>query len=457
VFGPLLPFLSATGLSLLWLIVFSISVSNGSDWPGLGGLSPIGLAAVIAAAVLPMALIWAVTAVVAQTLAASQPANPGRRHRGQDDSESLARTVIMMQEQARRRAFLDSADLGLRDLCAHLTQIMDRLDIIDRSELETQWALTSAGYPWAIPNTLLYCAEKSGPGFADLLAERLAEDGPSAAALQRFLRRHALLEELSRTHDEDRLLRAILDDGPMERVALMLEDVDIRMRTLLGEAQPAATARLSTAQDVTDPYNDDDFNAALIDPQEALDTFQGNDGIGDNGGSGSEDGDEDQNEDQSGNRDHAKDENWITEEVDPHPPAPPRQHSPPRPTRTATAPHGRLAERLSRAEAPPAGGRATPEPMETAEDIARRLPYPPLSGSDMASIQERVARSLSRSAQNPNLEDLPRDGEQAARSTPPPRLSNQFDMFGDPDTSREDWEADIQPVEDEAPPTSRGA
>ncbi|WP_413204708.1 hypothetical protein [Rhodospirillum sp. A1_3_36] len=454
------------GLSLFWLIVFSLSVSNGSDWPGLGGLSPIGLAAVIAAAVLPMALIWAVTAVVAQTLRASLHGKPRRRHRGGDDSESLARTVIMMQEQARRRAFLDSADMGLQDLCAHLTQIMDRLDIIDRAELETQWALTSAGYPWAIPNTLLYCAEKSGPGFADLLAERLAEDGPSAAALQRFLRRHALLEELSRTHDEDRLLRAILEDGPMERVALMLEDVDIRMRALLEGVQPTATAHLSSAQDTSDPYSDDDFNAAMIDPQEALDSFEGVDGNGKGDNFGNEDpdrnnGDPDRSEDEKdqedriGDMDHAKDRDWITEEE--NAPLPPRQHSPPRATKTTTVSHGRLAERLKTVEAPPAGGRAAPEPKETAEDIARRLPYPPLSGSDMASIQERVARSLSRSTLTPSQNEHPNGKEWAAASASPPRLSNQFDMFGDPDSSREDWEVDIEPISGKAPPTSHDA
>ncbi|MCF8479282.1 MAG: hypothetical protein K9H25_02510 [Rhodospirillum sp.] len=436
-FGPLIPFFSATGLSILWLIVFALSVTSGTDWPGMGNLSPIGLAAVVSAAVLPMALIWAVTAVVSRTLSAAQPGRPTRLRRGHDDSESLARTVIMMQEQARRRAFLDSADLGLRDLCAHLGQIMDRLNIIDPAEMETQWALTSAGYPWAIPNTFLFCAEKSGPGFSDRLAERLAEDGPSAAALQRFLRRHALIEELCRDNTEDRLLRAILEDGPLERVALMLEDVDARMRALLGDSSPARSGLLSSAQTKDEPAGEDDFNAAMIDPLEDLETM----------------------EDFGGGVDWGREIETTT---------PTRRPPAQRTDRTANPPRGSLAERLNRPEPPPAGGRGAPEPKESAEDIARRLPYPPLNGSDMASIQERVARSLSRSAlgqspagQGRNLGPAAQGkghgkGSEGSKTQTATR-ADQFDVFGEDDDSLEDVEGYQASLHDDGPPTSRGA
>jgi hypothetical protein len=406
-----LPFLSAAGLSLVWLLAFALTVTSGADWPGLGNLSPIGLAAVIAAAVLPMALIWAVTAVVSQTLAAARSAPAGRPRRGAGDDESLARTVIMMQEQARRRDFLDSADLGLRDLCAHLGQIMDRLGIVDRAEMETQWALTAAGYPWAIPNTFLHRAELSGPGFADRLAERLAEDGPSAAATQRFLRRHALIEELARANDVDRLLRAILEDGPMERVALMLEDADARMRAILGEPAPAQLAASAELADDGDGLD-------MIDPIEDLDDL-----------------------------DILEDD----EDVAPPPQSPPAE--PPRDTQPAMQPPMRrganrrsLAEHLERADPPPAGGRGTPEPPETAEDIARRLPYPPLSGSEMASIQERVARSLSRTGLSRPRDEI--DGEGAIRRAA--IEAGQFDMFG-PENDEDTPPFDDTPVA----PTSR--
>ncbi|WP_041794635.1 hypothetical protein [Pararhodospirillum photometricum] len=239
--GPYVPLLVAAILSVGWLVTYTLVLALNPAWPGLAVLGPGELSAVIAAGILPPTLTWAIALGVSLALSAHDLPRVLRglalhSRRAAEDVEALGRTVIMMQEQARRRAHLDSIDLAFKDMNAQLAQIMERVGLTGRDETETLWALTGTGHPWAFADPFLASAEATGPNFAERLATRLAQDPQGAVAVEIFLRRYAHVSRLAHEHDENGLLSGLLADGPLDRVAAVLTGVNGR----LTQAPPAS-------------------------------------------------------------------------------------------------------------------------------------------------------------------------------------------------------------------------
>ncbi|GEO80994.1 hypothetical protein [Pararhodospirillum oryzae] len=242
--GPLVPIAVALAVSVAWLATYGLVLTGGSTWPGLADLAAGDVALVLAGGAVPVVLLALVAGVaVLALLLRDLPrglrplAAAGRR--ATEDIDALGRTVIMMQEQARRRVRLESVDIAFRDMASHLAEILEQVGLARPEEIETLWALSAAGHPWAVANTFLACADLTGPDFPALMAERLMHTSSGGGAVQRFLRRYAHVSRLIREDEESRLLGEMIADGPLDRVAALLTSVNGHLNTLIGGDPPS--------------------------------------------------------------------------------------------------------------------------------------------------------------------------------------------------------------------------
>jgi len=208
-------------LSLVWLGTVNAYVTSGPGWTNLVSSHPTDFAVFLAAVGVPVGVLW--LAAGALMLARGQRQVQGALLRAQGQAqrttgeiEALVRTSIEMQELARRQSFLNGADLALKDLNSQAGMIISRLGLLDADATEYLWAMNAAGDPWAFCHALV---ERSAvPGFVDDLAGQVIGDEVALGAMHRFLRRYERLLALAKEYDADKLLRDVLEDGPLDRV-----------------------------------------------------------------------------------------------------------------------------------------------------------------------------------------------------------------------------------------------
>ncbi|KAA5606688.1 hypothetical protein F1188_04980 [Roseospira marina] len=198
-------------------------------WDAMRTASPTDIATFLAAATAPLAAIWLVAAFILTALALFQTqadvrATQRQAARTTEEIEALVRTSIEMQEQARRQSFLNGVDLALKDLNSQAGMVTGRLGVLSAEETEYLWALNAAGDPWAFCHALLERSERQAE-FVDLVAQRVASDEIASAGLQRFLRRYERLLTLAKEYDADKLVREVLEDGPLDRLYTLFERV----------------------------------------------------------------------------------------------------------------------------------------------------------------------------------------------------------------------------------------
>ncbi len=227
----------ASLVSLIWLALVHRYVARGPGWDNLLASHPTDFAVFMASVGAPLAICWliAVFALLALGQRRLQQALL-RAHwqagRTTEEIEALVRTSIEMQEQARRQSFLNGADLALKDLNSQAGMIVGRLGVLGAEETEYLWALNAAGDPWAFCHALL---ERSvTPGFVDDFADRVVGDEVALAGLHRFLRRYERLLALAKEYDADKLVREVLEDGPLDRVHALFQAVAVTVQTRLG-------------------------------------------------------------------------------------------------------------------------------------------------------------------------------------------------------------------------------
>ncbi len=232
-----------TVLSAMWLILIARYVHGGPGWDNLMASHPTDFAVFLAASAAPLAALWLIVGALLHVLAlggmrAAIRDTERQALRTSGDIESLIRTSIEMQEQARRQSFLNGAEMAIKDLNSQAGLIAGRIDILSAQETEYLWALNAAGDPWAFCHAVLE-RTRHDSGFMELMARRVADDDVSSAALQRFLRRYDRLVTLAQDHDADRLVREVLEDGPMDRLYVVFQAVSGRVQALLDQGSLA--------------------------------------------------------------------------------------------------------------------------------------------------------------------------------------------------------------------------
>ncbi|MQX35424.1 hypothetical protein [Roseospira navarrensis] len=259
-------------LSVAWIGIVRGYVSDGPGWDALTAGTPADLALFGAAAAAPLAALWLVAAFVLIAIGLAQTQAEMRAARYQamrttGEIEALVRTTIEMQEQSRRQSFLSGVDLALKDLNSHAGLVTGRLGILSPEESEYLWAMNAAGDPWAFSHALLARAGEQ-PDFADRMAERVAADEVAAASLHRFLRRYERLLALARDHDADKLVREVLEDGPLDRLFMLFDAVSARVQALMTPAPDGADGTVPPADpwDPPGPMDSDPWPTAAAVP-----------------------------------------------------------------------------------------------------------------------------------------------------------------------------------------------
>lgn len=236
--------------SLLWLGLVRSYINAGPGWDNLMQSHPTDFAVFLAAVSAPLAALWLVVGFVFTAMAQARMQtvvqNTHRQlARSSGEIEALIRTNIEMQEQARRQSFLNGAEMAIKDLNSQAGLIAGRLGILSGEETEYLWALNAAGDPWAFCHALLERAQRDQT-FPELIAHRVATDEVASAGLQRFLRRYDRLVSLAKDHDADRLVREVLEDGPMDHLHALFQRVSLRVQDLLDIGGGAKAPRSSS-------------------------------------------------------------------------------------------------------------------------------------------------------------------------------------------------------------------
>jgi len=233
----------ALTLSVAWIALVWDYVNRTPGWDALQSAPPVEFATFLASVAAPLAALWLVAAFMLTALALFQTQADVRTTQRQavrtaQEIETLVRTSIEMQEQARRQSFLNGAELALKDLNSQAGMITSRLGVLNAEETEYLWALNAAGDPWAFCHALLERSELQND-FVDLVAHRVAGDEVASAALQRFLRRYERLLTLTKEYDADKLVREVLEDGPLDRLYTLFQQVSTHVQRLVAPTAPA--------------------------------------------------------------------------------------------------------------------------------------------------------------------------------------------------------------------------
>lgn len=230
--GVMILFTLAGAVSSIWLGTVVLYISSTMGWEGLLTLPPTELALYLAATFGPLAALWLIIGFfyiasqgqrqeqVLQTLAS-------QARRNAEQTEAQVRTLIEMQAESRRRSMLGGMDLVIKDMNGQAALLAERLGMVSEPEADGLWARTVSGDLWAFAHAFLIRAA-AYPDFADMLAERLAGDTVCSGALQTFLRRYDQLSDGFRENEADRLMRQMLEDGPLARLQVLFADVNAR-------------------------------------------------------------------------------------------------------------------------------------------------------------------------------------------------------------------------------------
>lgn len=257
--GLLVLFSVAGALTSVWLGGAMVYASRSLGWANLLSLPPSDLALFVFGALGPVAALWLIVGFVQNGLASHRHervlntlAAQTRQAAGQ--TEGQVRTLIQMQQESRRRSLIDGMDLVLKDLNGQAAVLAERLGMVSQDEADTLWARTVSGDVWAFAYAFLTRAA-AYPEFPDLLAERLAQDDISTSALQIFRRRYDMLVTSFEHTDADKVVRAVLEDGPLARLNDLFHGVDERATRLRlsGAAAPAPAAPEAMATPVFEP------------------------------------------------------------------------------------------------------------------------------------------------------------------------------------------------------------
>lgn len=244
--GVMILFTLAGAVSSIWLGTVVLYISSTMGWEGVLTLPPTELALYLAATFGPLAALWLIIGFfyiasqgqrqeqVLQTLAS-------QARRNAEQTEAQVRTLIEMQAESRRRSMLGGMDLVIKDMNGQAALLAERLGMVSEPEADGLWARTVSGDLWAFAHAFLIRAA-AYPDFADMLAERLAGDTVCSGALQTFLRRYDQLSDGFRENEADRLMRQVLEDGPLARLQVLFADVNARaVRLRMEWAAPTGT------------------------------------------------------------------------------------------------------------------------------------------------------------------------------------------------------------------------
>ena len=214
-------FVLAVAATTAW-VVLSFTYLNRLGWDGLLSLEPGALASMLAAVAAPPAALWLVLVVIAlqQELSLLRKAvlDLGiALKRGQDHAEANGRALLELTAAFSRQATQESVSIALDDIASHAATVAERLGVLDPDGLDLAWARYGAGDRWALLKPFLDRAAVESD-FSDRLGRALHQDGPSQLAASAFVRRVEALREDQTINDGQKLLRQVLEDGPIAQV-----------------------------------------------------------------------------------------------------------------------------------------------------------------------------------------------------------------------------------------------
>jgi hypothetical protein len=221
-----LPLALVVALTVVWVAVVALYLTQLS-WDGFLALNPMGVGALLAAAAGPVAILWLMLVVLEQRRDAralmqrfAELAIAERRT--QQQAETLARSVVEMQAAHAKALTAETRKLALQDLAASAAVLADRLGVVKRDAAAAAWARFGAGDFTIFVQAFLNFAG-THPDIAERIGEASSRDLAARAALAGFVRRY---EQLSTLIGDDKLLRAVVEEGALGRGYRLFKQAD---------------------------------------------------------------------------------------------------------------------------------------------------------------------------------------------------------------------------------------
>jgi hypothetical protein len=244
-----IPFVIAVAATVVWLAAAGLYFVQLS-WAGVTALAPPALAALLTAVAGPIVALWLILVVIEQRADAArllqrfaELANQERRT--QQQAETHARAIAEMQRQASESQSVETRKLALQDLASSAAVLAERLGVVKRDAMAAAWARFGAGDIAVFVQAFLNFAG-AHPDIAERVGEAAARDPSARAALAGFVRR---FEQLSDAAADDRLLKAVFEEGPLGRGYRMFKQAD-ELAAVAAPVPPRA------APEVRDPLHE---------------------------------------------------------------------------------------------------------------------------------------------------------------------------------------------------------
>jgi hypothetical protein len=214
-----LPFILAVAITVAWVAFLGTYLFKLGWWVVMA-LPPTQLATLLAAAGGPLAALWLLVAVLEQRRDTNQLVR--RLSQSVQQAEAQTRALMQLQTQMARSQSTEARALALNDLASNAAVLAERLGVLNRESLNAAWVRYGAGDVTVFVQSFLGFAV-THPEITERMAEAIVRDGAARVALATFVRRY---EQLASTPAEDKMVREILEEGPLGRAYRLFKTAD---------------------------------------------------------------------------------------------------------------------------------------------------------------------------------------------------------------------------------------
>ncbi len=235
-------FFIAAFSSIFWFI-FSLRYINITAV--LSGHNADVLYQAVTVMLFPVALIWAVFAIIKSFYAESRALSRINKmldtlHKNTESTASLCATLLGAEAEIRSGFLISEFDILISDTNEVLADVIKRSNSISSTQMEHLWARTAGGERWLIAKTFIE-THNFQSGFANHLLQKAKKDSLLKGSIFEFQTRYQGLKALLETYDKQKLFYNMVEYGALGKVNSLLTPIaqELMNKTSVKHATPA--------------------------------------------------------------------------------------------------------------------------------------------------------------------------------------------------------------------------
>ena len=233
-------FVLAVAMTTGWF-VFCIAYLNRLGWNSILSLDPSDFAVILASVAGPPVALWLVLTVVTQQQEINALSdtivdfsNMLLKQTGQ--AEANGRALLELTSASQRLAMSDGLTLILNDLSSSASVVADRTGVLQGDDLELAWVKYDSGDCWSLIRPFIDRASLE-EGFSERLKNAILSDLPSRNAAISFVSNIEALQSGALILPEQKLLKKLISQGPLDQVRSLFTIDDLDHETNLDSSE----------------------------------------------------------------------------------------------------------------------------------------------------------------------------------------------------------------------------